>query len=46
VYWAHQLSTAELILLSTSGAALLGGALFGIAGPRRPLSATAAATAA
>jgi hypothetical protein len=46
VYWAHQLSTAELIVLSTTGAALLGGVLFGIAGPRRPVSATVAATAA
>jgi hypothetical protein len=46
VYWARQWSTAELIAISTTGAALLGGMLFGIAGPRRPAPARAAATAA
>jgi hypothetical protein len=46
VYWARQWSTAELIVVSTTGAALLGGVLFGIAGPRRPLPARVVATAA
>jgi hypothetical protein len=46
LYWSGQWSVAELILASTTGAALLGGFLFGIAGPRRPLPARAAATAA
>lgn len=34
-YWAQQWSTARLLLGMTTGAALFGGALFGIAGPRR-----------
>ena len=38
LYWAGQWSTAELLVGSTSGAALLGGFLFGIAGPRRELA--------
>jgi hypothetical protein len=43
LYWAGQWSSAELLVVSTTGAALLGGLLFGIAGPRRPVSAGAAA---
>jgi len=35
VYWAGQWSSARLILASTTLAALLGGFLFGVAGPRR-----------
>ena len=34
VYWAQQWSTARLLVLGTSGAALLGALLFGLAGPR------------
>jgi hypothetical protein len=34
-YWAQQWSTARLLLVLTTGAALFGGVLFGIAGPRR-----------
>ena len=34
LYWAEQWSGARLILVSTTAAAMLGGALFGIAGPR------------
>ena len=34
LYWDGQWSSAGLILVSTTGAALLGGVLFGIAGPR------------
>jgi hypothetical protein len=47
VYWSEQASAARLLLGATTGAALFGGFLFGIAGPRRerlvPGSATAAA---
>lgn len=46
LYWSGQWSAAELIVASTTGAALLGGVLFAIAGPRRPVPARAAATAA
>jgi hypothetical protein len=35
LYWAQQWSTARLLLITTTGAALLGAVLFGIAGPRR-----------
>jgi hypothetical protein len=35
LYWAGQWSTARLLIASTTAAALLGGFLFGIAGPRR-----------
>jgi hypothetical protein len=35
VYWDQQWSTARLLLATTTGAALIGGLLFGIAGPRR-----------
>jgi hypothetical protein len=35
LYWAGQWSSVRLLLASTTGAALLGGVLFGIAGPRR-----------
>jgi hypothetical protein len=34
VYWAQQLSSARLLVLGTTGAALVGGLLFGLAGPR------------
>lgn len=45
LYWESQWSTARLIVGSTAGAALLGGLLFGIAGPRRPLPARVVAAA-
>jgi hypothetical protein len=35
VYWEQQWSTARLLLGTTTGAALIGGILFGIAGPRQ-----------
>ncbi|HYK95544.1 MAG TPA: hypothetical protein VE011_06750 [Candidatus Dormibacteraeota bacterium] len=35
VYWNEQLSAARLLVGATTGAALLGGFLFGFAGPRR-----------
>lgn len=35
VYWDQQWSSARLLLGTTTGAALIGGFLFGIAGPRR-----------
>jgi hypothetical protein len=35
LYWNEQWSTAQLLVAGTTGAALLGGFLFGIAGPRR-----------
>lgn len=34
VYWAQQWSTAQLLVLGTGGAALLGAVLFALAGPR------------
>lgn len=34
VYWAQQWSTARLLVLGTTAAGLLGGLLFGFAGPR------------
>ena len=34
-YWDQQWSTARLLVGGTTGAGLLGGVLFGIAGPRR-----------
>lgn len=34
-YWDQQWSTARLLVGATTGAALFGGVLFGIAGPRR-----------
>jgi hypothetical protein len=34
LYWAEQLSTARLLVVSTTMAALLGAFLFGVAGPR------------
>jgi hypothetical protein len=43
LYWAGQWSSVRLLLASTTSAALLGGVLFGIAGPRRPVAARAAA---
>ena len=47
VYWSEQFSAARLLLGATTGAALLGGFLFGIAGPRRnqPLPRSAAVPA-
>jgi hypothetical protein len=46
LYWASQWSTVRLILASTTGTALLGGVLFGIAGPRRrPVPARSVAAA-
>ena len=35
LYWTEQWSTARLLVGGTTGAALLGGFLFGLAGPRR-----------
>ncbi len=35
VYWSEQWSTARLLVGITTGAALFGGFLFGVAGPRR-----------
>lgn len=35
LYWAEQWSTARLLVVSTTIAALLGAVLFGVAGPRR-----------
>jgi hypothetical protein len=35
VYWEQQWSSARLLLGTSTGAALIGGFLFGIAGPRR-----------
>jgi hypothetical protein len=43
LYWASQWGTARLLLLGTTVAALLGAALFGIAGPRRGAIATRSA---
>lgn len=47
VYWEQQWSSARLLLGTTTGSALIGGFVFGIAGPRRtrpvPHGATAAA---
>ena len=40
VYWAQQWSTAGLLVGLTSGAALFGCLLFGVAGPRRPSAET------
>ncbi len=37
-YWSQQWSTARLLLVMTTGAALFGGVLFGIAGPRQASS--------
>jgi hypothetical protein len=44
-YWDQQWSTARLLLGLTTGAALFGGVLFGIAGPRRPKPALRGAPA-
>ncbi len=46
LYWAGQWASAELLVASTTGAALLGGFLFAVAGPRRALPARVAASAA
>jgi hypothetical protein len=45
-YWAQQWSTARLLLVMTTGAALFGALLFGMAGPRRtvPRARVAAAS--
>ncbi|HUG29868.1 MAG TPA: hypothetical protein VMQ65_05050 [Candidatus Limnocylindria bacterium] len=45
-YWAQQWSTARLLLVMTTTAALFGGVLFGIAGPRRAAPSPRVATAA
>jgi hypothetical protein len=47
LYWSEQWSTARLLVGATTGAALFGAFLFGIAGPRRnaALKNVAAATA-
>jgi hypothetical protein len=45
LYWDGQWSSAGLILIATTGAALLGGVLFGVAGPRRQVPARAVAPA-
>ena len=45
VYWAEQWSAARLLVGATTGAALLGGFLFGIAGPRRDRLAPRSAVA-
>ena len=37
-YWSQQWSTARLLLMMSTGAALFGAVLFGIAGPRRASS--------
>jgi hypothetical protein len=44
-YWSEQSSAAQFVFGVTTGAALLGGLLFGIAGPRRPVPARAAIAA-
>jgi hypothetical protein len=38
-YWSQQWSTARLLVIMTTGAALFGGVLFGIAGPRTVIPA-------
>jgi len=35
LYWAQQWSTAQGLVIAATGAALVGGLLFGLAGPRR-----------
>ena len=45
LYWSQQWSTARLLVGMTTGAALLGGVLFGLAGPRRPAPSPKVATA-
>lgn len=45
VYWEEQWSAARLLVGATTGAALFGGFLFGIAGPRRDRPAPRGATA-
>lgn len=45
VYWAQQWSSARLLLGTTTSAALIGGFLFGIAGPRRASPKPRGATA-
>jgi hypothetical protein len=44
VYWREQTGAAELLVAVTIGAALFGGLLFGIAGPRREVIAARSAT--
>jgi hypothetical protein len=46
LYWAEQWSGARLILVSTTAGALLGGILFGIAGPRSRVAPSRSAAAA
>jgi len=45
VYWNEQFSAARLLVGATTGAALLGGFLFGVAGPRRDRPAPRGVTA-
>lgn len=45
VYWEQQWSTARLLLGIATGSALIGGFLFGIAGPRRSAPSPRVATA-
>ena len=45
-YWAQQWSTARVLVLLSIGGALVGGVLFGLAGPRRPQPIPARAIAA
>jgi hypothetical protein len=46
LYWDSQWATARLLVGSTTGAALLGGVLFGIAGPRSQSAVRARSAAA
>ena len=46
VYWREQTSAAELLVAVTIGAALFGGLLFGVAGPRRAQAVPAQSAAA
>ena len=46
VYWREQTGAAELLVAVTIGAALFGGLLFGVAGPRRPQAVPARSPAA
>ena len=45
LYWSEQWSTARLLLGAPTGAALFGGLLFGVGGPRRAVPSPRAATA-
>lgn len=45
LYWRQQWSTAQGLVLAATGAALFGGLMFGIAGPRKPEPALRGAAA-